>query len=131
MTKGQIVLIVGGGFLLAGLSFLCLDCGMGQRIEVAAKVTDRRYEPPYSYVTMECMMHDPKDHHCTVHYPVTHHIPEHFNVKVSSDLGGGTFENRALYEAGIGARCRAAFSRGRWTGRIWGPLSCAETGGDW
>lgn len=110
--------------VVAGLMFLLLDCGMGQRVSCHARIVGSHYEPPHSWVSMECMSHDPKSGACTMSIPVTHHEPEHYYALVESDLGSGRLESRALYDLSPNGKCNALFSKGRWTGRTWGPLRC-------
>lgn len=113
-----------GCLAIAALLFCMLDCGLGEPLVTPARVTHAHYVPAHSWTTMECVSHDSKTGACQSWMAESQYEPEHYYAYIASDLGSGQLDSRALYDLAPSGRCTAHFSRGKWTGRTWGPLRC-------
>lgn len=113
VSLGLVVLIV--------IIFCITDCGMGEKQYVPATIVNKHYEPSRTWVEIIC--HTDTKTSVNTCYPETRYEPEHYWIFITSSLGNGRFDNRVLFNSGEN-KCTAKFSRGKWTGRVWGPLNC-------
>lgn len=122
MTAGRVAL---GIAVLAAVLFCLLDCGLGEKQTVPARIVGATYVAA-RYIPPSCRGSG-RSRTCTR----GDYEPEHFWARIESPLGSGSLDSYVLFKMAPNGRCRATFSRGRWTHRTWGPLSCSPEVGQW
>lgn len=86
--KQKLAVIVAMAFLLVGCSPIS-----------AGTITNKVYEPAYSYMTQQCSYYNSKGV-CTVWVPIQHHVSEKFKFDLENDNGdtGWVYVHQTEYD---------------------------------